>query len=182
MAEEGRSNYFILLTGQFTGRRGNTHIIIVETQFRRRNIIGGIICYWPYLLPCETAPKLHSAPAPVGKFLGRYQYGMFLHSPFHSLTNAFLKWFMPKNNSYHARTYSSHVQIWQGGDDGDGYPPLPSDFAPQMNMERSSITGGGGGARIANRASVERALSIPGVIEAGWNISDIRTVLVLIAL
>ena len=54
---------------------------------------------------------------------------------------------------------------------GCGYPPLPSDFAPRMMMERSSITGG------TNMASAERALSIPGVIEAGWTMSDILSLL-----
>jgi histone acetyltransferase len=60
-----------------------------------------------------------------------------------------------------------------GGGGGGGYPPLPSDFASRM----SSINGGGGAREGTIRASAERALSIPGVIEAGWTMSDILSLL-----
>jgi len=55
-----------------------------------------------------------------------------------------------------------------------GYPPLPSDFASRM-MESSGTTISARGG--TNRASAERALSIPGVIEAGWTMSDLLSML-----
>ena len=116
MAEKGRSNYFILLTGQFTGRRGNTHII-VETQFRRRNIIGGIT----YLLP--SALSITSASWQVFREIPLWNVFTF--------TLPFIDYYTripeiiihaKKNNPYRARMYSSHVQIRQGDDDDGGTP------------------------------------------------------------
>ena len=50
------------------------------------------------------------------------------------------------------------------------YPPLPSsDFAARM--EGSTARGG------TTKAAAERALSIPGVIEAGWTMSDLHALL-----
>lgn len=62
-----------------------------------------------------------------------------------------------------------------GGGGGGGYPPLPPDFLSRvLEGSGSSSTGSSIGARGGtNRALAEQALSIPGVIEAGWTISDI---------
>lgn len=77
------------------------------------------------------------------------------------------------------RIMSKSDKMDQQQEHGGGYPPLPSDFVPRiLEGSSSSSSGSSIGARGGtNRALAEQALSIPGVIEAGWTISDILSLM-----